>query len=131
MAVDKFLFLFQHRPGPSLCRSGSVSLTSSVPPPNPSSPPSATDLPSPELVFTLLTVSFAWCGRGVANLVALSGTLSLVSDAWEAHTDKILPVRACRFRATLLAGTVSGARLFVRVHWSTGRKDLVIRVGYS
>ena len=40
-------------------------------------------------------------------------------------------VRACRFRATLLAVTAAGARLFVRVHWSMGRKDLVIRVHCS
>jgi hypothetical protein len=33
----------------------------------------ATDLPSPELVFPLLRDAFAWRGRGVADLVALSG----------------------------------------------------------
>ena len=32
---------------------------------------------------------------GRASQATQPGLLSLVSDAWEAHTDKILPVRAC------------------------------------
>ena len=32
---------------------------------------------------------------GRARQATQPGSLSLVSDAWEAHTDKILPVRAC------------------------------------
>jgi protein SMG9 len=40
---------------------------------------------------------------GRARQAPQPGSLSLVSDAWEAHTDKILPVRTCRSRAPLLA----------------------------